>query len=158
MGEGLILSLMLWIASVTGYHIQSIPEVTYLTHKELVYKLYDCEKLTYDNEYWCKSPRKDSNILGIYNHDTQRIHIRKDIHFYHSKTVYASILLHELVHHMQWESKKEFRCRGEKEEEAYDLQDKWLKEQGEKGVIESLNLNGLFLLMISTCTDELFGG
>jgi hypothetical protein len=151
MGEGLVLSLMLWIASVTGYHIQSIPEIMYISHMELVYELYDCEKITDDNEYWCNAPRKSHNIFGIYNHETKKIHLRNDLHFHHSKTVYNSILLHELVHHMQYDNKSKFQCRGKREEEAYDLQNQWLIEQGEMGVVETLNLNGLFLMMISTC-------
>jgi hypothetical protein len=159
MNEGLILVLMIWIASVTGYHIQTIPEVMYTTNEKMVYELYDCKKQTVENDYWCNVPLEEhSNILGIYNHDTQKIHIRKDLKVKYSTKVYTSILLHELVHHMQAESGKDFQCRGKKEEEAYDLQNKWLKEQGEEGVIKSLDLNALFLLMISTCTDELFGG
>ena len=56
MGEGLVLSLMLWIASVTGYHIQTIPEISYVTHKELVYELYNCEKITSDNQFHLFAP------------------------------------------------------------------------------------------------------
>ena len=157
MNEGLILTLMLWIASVSGYHIQTIPKVIYNTHEELVHNLYGCEKQTSDNEYWCNAPLKENNVLGIYNNDAKTIYFRNDLGSEYSKIAQQSILVHELVHHMQYESGKYFRCRGEKEEEAYDLQNQWLIEQGEKGVQETLKLNGLFLMMITSCTNDLFG-
>jgi hypothetical protein len=157
MGEGLVLSLMLWIASVTGYHIQSIPEIIYVSHMELIYKLYNCEKITGENEYWCTAPRKGHSVFALYNNETKTIHLRNDLSSEYSKIAYNSILLHELVHHMQYDNKSEFRCRGKKEGEAYDLQNQWLIEQGERGVEKTLNLNGLFLLMVTTCTDELYG-
>ena len=83
--------------------------------------------------------------------------MRNDLGGKFSKKVYRSILLHELVHHMQNENKTDFMCRGKKEEEAYKLQDKWLIENGEKGIMESLKLNDLYMIMLFTCTEGMWG-
>jgi hypothetical protein len=53
------------------------------------------------------------------------------------------ILLHELVHHIQWEQEREFACLAEREREAYDLQVKWVEETG-VGRVPS----PLFLMML----------
>ncbi|MEJ0062033.1 MAG: DUF6647 family protein [Alphaproteobacteria bacterium] len=45
--------------------------------------------------------------------------------------VEISLLLHELVHHAQLFSKKQYQCNNAKEYEAYTLQNKWLAQQGE---------------------------
>lgn len=39
-------------------------------------------------------------------------------------------LVHELVHHLQWESAAEFRCTLEAEREAYEIQALWVMETG----------------------------
>lgn len=40
------------------------------------------------------------------------------------------ILLHELVHHLQFEQKREFGCKAEQEREAYELQIRFVEETG----------------------------
>jgi hypothetical protein len=42
----------------------------------------------------------------------------------------ASTLVHELVHHFQYLTHKEFLCTTEAEREAYELQAKWVAETG----------------------------
>ncbi len=43
----------------------------------------------------------------------------------------VSLLLHELVHHVQLFAKRKYPCAEAKEYEAYTLQNQWLEEQGE---------------------------
>ena len=42
----------------------------------------------------------------------------------------TATLVHELVHHFQYITEKEFRCPAEAEREAYDLQAKWVEQSG----------------------------
>ena len=42
----------------------------------------------------------------------------------------TATVLHELVHHFQYITDKEFRCTAEAELEAYELQAKWVEETG----------------------------
>ena len=64
-----------------------------------------------------------------------------------------SVLLHELIHHMQYKNKVDFNCLGKYEKEAYYLQDIWLLKQGEKNVMKTLDLNSLYLIMLFSCGD-----
>lgn len=50
----------------------------------------------------------------------------------HNDRLEVSLLLHELVHHAQLFSKREYPCKNSKEYEAYTLQNKWLAQQGER--------------------------
>jgi len=53
------------------------------------------------------------------------------------------ILLHELVHHLQFEAKREFACKAEQEREAYELQIAFVEETG-RGEVP----NGLFMVVL----------
>lgn len=46
-----------------------------------------------------------------------------------------SYLLHELVHHAQFLSKRSYPCHRAQEEEAYRLQNQWLIENGERPIV-----------------------
>lgn len=45
--------------------------------------------------------------------------------------VQVSLLVHELVHHAQLYSKRQYPCAAAKEYEAYTIQNKWLEQHGE---------------------------
>ena len=72
-----------------------------------------------------------SNILGLYNNEIKTVFLDKN--FWWASVRDQSILLHELVHHMQytknWEHYRK-KCKGHIEKEAYDLQEKWLAIRG----------------------------
>ena len=61
-----------------------------------------------------------------------------------------SILLHELVHHMQREAGRRYPCRGAREAHAYALQHRWLQARG-AGLLETLRINGLHLRTVTRC-------
>lgn len=68
--------------------------------------------------------------------------------FYRTGTMYLAddftlgahdyILLHELVHHMQFVEKRDFRCKAEQEREAYQLQVRFVEETGRGEVPNAL--------------------
>jgi len=43
--------------------------------------------------------------------------------------------VHELVHHAQLLSRKEYPCHAAKEREAYMMQNQWLTEHGESEIV-----------------------
>jgi len=49
----------------------------------------------------------------------------------------VSYLVHELVHHAQLFSKKQYPCPEAKEYEAYNLQNQWLAEHGEDPIVSA---------------------
>ena len=68
-----------------------------------------------------------------------------------SDIVYKSVIVHELVHHMQYSNKGKYACMGKREIEAYEIQDEWLKAQDHVGVMEALDLNGLYMATMFAC-------
>lgn len=85
-------------------------------------------------------------VKGIYDIEIQRITLvrpwsRKDL-------LNISTLLHELVHHVQYES-REWACWHATEWEAYKLQERWLRE---RGIDPGFNWVEIYLL--SRCTPR----
>jgi hypothetical protein len=64
-----------------------------------------------------------------------------------------STLLHELVHHVQRSNNVELPCVAAYERQAYDLQVKWLREQGVDDPYDLIKTNELSIYMLSTCRD-----
>ncbi|CAN7735396.1 hypothetical protein LJR220_001941 [Bradyrhizobium sp. LjRoot220] len=64
-----------------------------------------------------------------------------------------SALLHELVHHVQRFNNIELPCIAAHERQAYDLQIKWLREQGVDDPYDLMKTNGLGIYMASVCRD-----
>lgn len=62
----------------------------------------------------------------------------------------SQVLLHELVHHFQHYSGRKFRCVGEREEEAYRLQEQYAAEIGEPARVP----NGLARLLFTACGGD----
>ena len=156
----LIFNLMLWISTTTGYVIPDPPNIGYKTGPELTHMLYGCEKPNeYTKEICEKVERGETRTertLAIYNHDTQTIYMLKGLGELYDKTIVRSVLLHELIHHLQYQNNVNFRCLGKYEKEAYALQDNWLEEQGYAPVTEVLDLNPLYLMMIFQCGEDLY--
>jgi hypothetical protein len=63
-----------------------------------------------------------------------------------------SIILHELVHHMQAASGSRFACAGERETLAYRAQDAWLSLFGES-LESAFGIDRLTILVTTTCTN-----
>lgn len=151
--EAVIASFMIWISAHTGFIVPDPPKFSMKTERQIWDKVYACDKRPESNP--CKEPRPDSGIVAIYNNKLKEIMVPKwfDI----DRISHRSILLHELVHHVQYENEynEEVQCKAELEKQAYDLQDKWLKEN--KAVLpEGLQIGPLLRYTVTTC-DELQG-
>ena len=146
----LMMSLMLWISTATGWAIPEPSMVKYIDNgKEFFLLSNDCD--VKPDQQVCIDYDDNSNILGLYNHNTKTIYLNKD--FWIASTKDQSILLHELVHHMQYS--KDFKhytmlCKGLIEKEAYDLQEKWLEERG-LTLANTIEIGPLFRHVLTQC-------
>ena len=61
-----------------------------------------------------------------------------------------SVLLHEMVHHMQFAADAPADCPAARERTAYDLQTAWLEEH-DLDLFDEFELNGLTLMILTTC-------
>ena len=62
-----------------------------------------------------------------------------------------SILLHELVHHVQWFNGVRVPCGRALERQAYDLQIRWLREQDVADPYELIGTDEFTVIIFSTC-------
>lgn len=86
-------------------------------------------KLLYESSAELASRRSSGReTVALYEPSTATIHVAED---WRSGSVAAqSVLVHEMVHHLQRESGRRYACPEEQEEQAYAAQDAWLALHG----------------------------
>ena len=155
----IILAMMMWINTATGYSIPEIPDINYLNTMELRSYAYGCNQtpIPDGHDEICAAKKNwdldRTNPIAIYDNENKTIIVNKkfDIETIHDK----SVLFHELVHHMQFENDidSNVECIGDLEKEAYTLQDEWLQEKYSVSVWDTIKMNRLFFMMITSCND-----
>ncbi len=156
-----ILAMMVWISNATGYAVPEPPALEYLSSYEIKRFAYGCDLTPVPIDFievcdtsgdWDVDDMEKHNIpLGLYDHERQVVMINES--FEKDEAHDRSVIFHELVHHIQFHNGvyEKVKCFGELEKEAYDLQDRWLKEKYNVGVRETIGVNDLFLLLIFSC-------
>ena len=61
-----------------------------------------------------------------------------------------SMLVHEMVHHLQWKAGTRYACPAEREGLAYEAQDRWLAVFGTT-LEREFQIDGMTLLVSTTC-------
>lgn len=111
-----ILSLVLYINSVTGYPIPEYPvNLEFYSGEEL------CEM------QHGKACEEDEVIFALYiGHGNIYLNADKisPVSIEYGEAWSQSVLLHELVHYFT--EYKDYACYGDAEKEAYDIQEEWL--------------------------------
>jgi len=133
----LMLLLLVWIGNNSTLEVEQVflPEVKFVSSAEL--------HARFGLEERCDGIK----VKGLYHKDDKIIYLRDDWDQYN--LIDRSFLLHELVHHRQIESN--YKCRQEKEKEAYELQFKYLIENAINNPQEVLHINDLFYIILTTC-------
>ena len=155
----IILAMMMWINTATGYSIPEIPDINYLPTMELRSYAFGCEQtpIPSHNIELCAAKKNwdldRTNPIALYDDKNKTIIVNKkfDIETIHDK----SVLFHELVHHVQFANDidSNVECVGDLEKEAYTLQDEWLQEKYSVSVWDTIKMNRLFFMMITSCND-----
>jgi hypothetical protein len=151
----LVFALMLWIGEQTGFPIPEPPIISTKTTKEFINLIYDCDNLKKKDKalYDSVCVPIDSTareILALYNHITKEIYLPS--YFNKNNIGHKAILLHELVHHMQYLSgyNKKVFCRPMLEKQAYDLTDLWLVKNNAV-MPKNLKIGPILRFTITTC-------
>ena len=138
--ESFVLGLMVWISSVSGLPLsEDTPEITRVEPAEIA-------RLA--NGPGVADPDVESGYLALYHADSGTVLLRSD--WDRQSLRDRSILVHELVHHLQAAAGRDYVCRGAMEREAYDIQAAWLEARGAE-LLEVMNMNGLFLYAVTRC-------
>jgi hypothetical protein len=136
--KALILALMTWASAQTGL---PVPEVQPIVKHATAEQMWHMARP--GTEYDAAGSQQ---YLGLYANGV--MWLRDDWSVESVRDV--SILLHEVVHHMQEEAGQEYPCRGASERVAHEAQFAWLEAAG-LDPFETIGINGLYYVMVTTC-------
>jgi len=137
----LILALMTWASTQTGLPVpDTVPIVKHVSAEQMWHMARPGTEYDADGA---------QQYLGLYANGV--MWLRDDWSTDNVRDV--SILLHESVHHMQAEAGTEYRCRGESERVAHEVQFAWLEAAG-LDPFETIGINKLYYVMVTTCGPE----
>jgi hypothetical protein len=108
------------------------------------------------------SPQREASVMQ--DHEPSFVEIRHIVGVYDDQmnTIYLSdqwagrtpaelsVLVHEMVHHLQNKAGMRYECSAEREKLAYEAQDKWLRLFG-RNLESEFEINGLTLLVSTSC-------
>jgi uncharacterized protein DUF6647 len=134
----LIATYIAWIVAQTGLSAPDHPPIHLVTPTEMA--------LRYG---WAENGGLE--LQALYNLSDGSIYLPQQ--WAPNDLRQTSTLLHELVHHVQRSNNVELPCVAAYERQAYDLQIKWLREQGVDDPYELIKTNELSIYMLSTCRD-----
>jgi hypothetical protein len=89
-----------------------------------------------------------ADVVSVYNTVTKTIYLRED--WTGSSPAELSILVHEIVHHLQNLGNLKFKCPMECEELAYKAQEQWLGLFG-RDLLRDFGIDSFTLLMYTKC-------
>jgi len=133
-------AMMVWIASVSG-----LPEPE---HPPAVRRLPPAEIAERARPAAARVSQAGGTYLALYRPAHSTILLRAD--WSRDSLRDRSILVHELVHHMQDAAGRGYPCPAAREREAYALQARWLEERG-GSLSETLGINTLHLILVTRC-------
>jgi hypothetical protein len=134
-------ALSAWIVEQTHWTSSALPPIRFIPAAEIQKVLSSEEAIDLKLEAFYSE--KDHSI---YLADSWRPDDLRD----------RSILLHELVHHLQYLNHVKELCTGEFELEAFRLQINWLSEQGVEYPVDLVGIDPLVILMLGRCDEMSF--
>ena len=144
--EQLMFALMAWIGAATGLPpAEDLPRLVFNTPQEL-------QMLHYPGATY----REDDGApqaVALYNLEEGIIHLAQgwDVR----DPVDLSVLVHELVHHMQASADVGYPCRGAMEKVAYDAQIDFLASM-DIDLFEAMEINRLFYTILTSCSLDAY--
>jgi hypothetical protein len=130
--------LVAWIVAQTHWAFHAIPAIR-LIPTQKIQKLYAAEDpMSFRIEaFYSKNDRT------IYLPDSWNPNALRD----------RSILLHELVHHLQYLNNVKVTCEFEHDFQAFKLQAAWLSEQGVEYPLDLMGVDLRYVLVLSHCPE-----
>ena len=136
-----VASLIAWIVTKTGWANAELPQIVFVTKKQLTEMLLERPN----------APPEDVHCQALYSRNDEIIYLTKDWRC--SDLRDRGNLLHELVHHLQKLNNVKARCIAEFERQAYDLQLEWLREHDVQDPYKFLDIDEFTVRMISQCRE-----
>ena len=134
----LVATYLAWIIAQTGWSAADRPPIHFVAPSELI-------RLS-------GSPENNGlEVQALYSVSEGSIYLPQE--WLPNDARQKSALLHELVHHVQRSNNIDLPCVAAYERQAYDLQIKWLREQGVDDPYALIETNELSIYMLSVCRD-----
>jgi hypothetical protein len=153
--ETLTLTLLAWIVAKTGLAAPEPPRISFVPEHQMTH-LFDAA--TYrDQQPRANVPANQGAGGGHPAFRVQAFYLRATATVYLPETWRSgglrdqSILLHELVHHVQSFNKVVPVCPAALERQAYELQATWLREQGVAEPYKLIGTDEFTVLMRTAC-------
>jgi hypothetical protein len=136
----LVAALIAWISTQTGLNMVASPRVEFVA-QSIMSEIVSGPNIA-----------PNPQLRALYIRDSATIYLRAN--WDSSRLNDQSELVHELVHHFQKVHDLPYQCEAARETLAYDLQMKWLKEQGVEDPHDLLQINQFYIVMVSVCRDS----
>jgi uncharacterized protein DUF6647 len=150
--DALLTTIALWLSvnfglPATPHH----PRIEFVPAMEIVYMRYGAftpeARRDISSRYLsANASGKGREVVALYDHDKQTIFLPQG--WTGGTAAELSILVHELVHHLQTSSGQTFECPAAREKQAYAAQEQWLGLFG-KNLLGEFEIDK-FTLKIST--------
>ena len=147
-----LLSLILsWLVINTGLPpSQNNPQVAFVSSAKMAEVRHQRLQSSLPDQADFEAPPPDSfrNVHAIYDAPGGTIYLSEG--WRADSPVDVSILVHELVHHLQRAAGLDYACPAASEELAYEAQERWLNLFG-TSLIEAFELDAMTLLLRTKC-------
>ena len=137
--EKLLNAFIAWIVAATGMVAPPPPDVSFVSQAQLI-------EMLYGDSADAKGPK----VKALYAQNIGRIYLSRDWNA--DDVLQRSQVLHELVHHVQKFNKVPAPCLNAYEKQAYELQIRWLHEQGVRNPYAALDINEFTILLLTRCS------
>ena len=135
----LIVALLAWIAGETGVVMPPAPAVELLPKEQM------------SEHAFGRSWRAGDDIRAFYDADRSTVYLLDNWKSADLRS--RSVLVHELVHHVQFFNRLSFECSATRERQAYELTAKWLRLQGVADPYAVMDTDEYTITAMSACTD-----
>ena len=145
----IIVTLLIWISQNSSFEITNpneypLPVITFISQEEIHFIV-------------TKKDIKENTIFIIqaaYIPENNILYLPHDLKL--DTLSFKSILIHELVHHIQNINDISYPCDGHTEKDAYNLEMKYLIQNGIEDPYEMMDLDPLSLVLITQCRNGIF--
>jgi hypothetical protein len=134
---GLAQAVGAWVAAVLEAPLPALPEIATATPERM-------RELRYGPD----APAASLTVVALYDDAARTILLPEG--WTGESPAEMSVLVHEMVHHMQNLSGRRFACAAEREAEAYRVQEEWLGLFGDT-LEAAFELNPLTLMLLTRC-------
>lgn len=144
--ETLVAAVIGWAAADMGLPVPvELPRLVFIDPSRMLNELAAQRR---EFEAGSDRPTGTPQVVAFYNTRTRTLYLPAG--WTGDSPVELSILVHELVHHLQDVHGQRFACPAEREEQAYATQARWLEMFGED-LESAFGINSLALLVRTRC-------